>query len=284
MNLYAYPGANYNHSQIQFPSTIRMIILLSPSKGQNFDVPTPARVTRPTLLDDSAKLVDTLRGYNEAEIGELMSISEKLATLNAERYREFSTPFTKKNAKPALLAFRGDVYTGIEASEYSDDDWTFAQDHLRILSGLYGALRPLDLIQPYRLEMKTRLKTGRGDNLYEFWGDKITDELNKTLKKQKSRLVINLASNEYFKSINKRRLEADVVDIVFREVKDSKSRTIALFAKQARGNMANYLIRNRITDIKGVQQFRFGGYRFKKSESSASSLVFSRKQPPPVNR
>lgn len=261
-----------------------MLIVISPSKGQDFETPGPAKFSQPLLLDHSDELVTELRKYSSKKIGSLMSISENLSKLNADRFKSFSTPFNKSNAKQALFAFTGDVYGSFELAQYKAKEMDFSQKHLRILSGLYGYLRPLDLIQPYRLEMKTKLKNKRGKNLYEFWGDEITDLLNKDLKKQSSQTLVNVASNEYFKSIKKAKLNADVIDIVFRDVKDGKSRTVALYAKQARGAMADFLIRNAIDKPEGIKDFNVGGYKFLKKDSTDNSYTFSRKQPPPVSQ
>jgi len=260
-----------------------MITILSPSKSQDFESAGPAKCSQPVLLDDSSLLVKELKKYSPKKIGELMSISENLSNLNTDRFKTFKTPFTKKNAKQALFAFTGDVYNGFQLDQYKAKDLDFAQQHLRILSGLYGCLRPLDLIQPYRLEMKTRLKNKRGKNLYEFWGEQITDELNKSFKRQSDKTLINLASNEYFKSVKKPLLDATVIDIAFKEVKDGKSRTLALFAKQARGKMADYIIRNGIDQPEGVKDFNLTGYKFLKKDSTDTLFTFSRKQPLPAS-
>ena len=179
-----------------------MIITLSPSKGQDFETPVKAaHITKPQMLNESLLLIEELRKFSPVQVRELMAVSENIANLNVDRYQSFSTPFTEKNARPALFAFKGDVYRGIPVEEYTQDDLGFAQDHLRMLSGLYGCLLPLDLIQPYRLEMKTRLKNPRGENLYQFWGDRLTECLNAELKNHKEPTLINLASNEYFLSL-----------------------------------------------------------------------------------
>ena len=208
-----------------------MIIVLSPSKGQTFDRPVPVTTySLPDHLVQSKILIDELRKMKVPDLQRLMGVSEKIATLNVERYRNFSIPFTPQNAKQALFAFKGDVYSQIPASSYSKADLTYTQDHLRILSGLYGTLRPLDLIQPYRLEMKTRLKTASGDNLYHFWGARITESLNMALDALEDPVLINLASNEYFKAVKPKRLKGRLLTINFKEVKKGKSRVIAIFA------------------------------------------------------
>ncbi len=257
-----------------------MIVTLSPSKGQSFDFPPPAvEATVPAMLDESVKLIGVLRRYTPEEIRELMDVSQKIAELNVARYRDFSTPFTPENARPALFAFRGDVYRGIPVTEYEQEDLRFAQDHLRILSGLYGCLRPLDLIQPYRLEMKTRLPNPRGDNLYQFWGERITQALNQALAEQAEPVLVNLASNEYFKAVKPRLLEGRLLQVNFKEVKNGKARTIAVFAKRARGMMADYIIRNRIESPEGIRRFDRAGYRFSAGDSDEKQWTFVRPQP-----
>jgi len=212
------------------------------------------------MLDDSQLLIEELRHYSPEQIRELMDVSDNIARLNVERYASFSLPFTPENARPALFAFKGDVYRGIPAGEYGEQELAFSQAHLRILSGLYGCLRPLDLIQPYRLEMKTRLKNPRGDNLYQFWGERITRCLNEELAKQKEPTLVNLASNEYFKAVKPKLLEGRLLQVNFKEVKNGKARVIAVFAKRARGMMADYIIRNRLEPVgPGAHRRQRGG-------------------------
>jgi hypothetical protein len=191
----------------------------------------------------------------------------------------FNTPFTTKNAKQAIFAFKGDVYSGLDLDKFTEDDYAYAQDHLRIISGLYGCLRPLDLIQPYRLEMKTKLNNDRGENLYQFWGDRITESLNKKLKKQKEPVLVNLASNEYFKSVKPKLLAGRLLTINFKETKDRKTRVVAIFAKRARGMMADYIIRNRVEKPEDIKKFKMGGYKFSKSLSDDKQWTFERPQP-----
>ena len=258
-----------------------MLITLSPSKGQDFDTPSPSKThSKPGSLQDSELLIKQLRKIRQKDIQELMSVSENIAKLTAERYRSFKTPFTPKNAKQAIFAFKGDVYSGIDIEEYKEADLKYAQNHLRILSGLYGCLRPLDLIQPYRLEMKTKLKNIRGDNLYQFWGDRITEELNRELVKQKEPVLVNLASNEYFKSVKPKQLKGRLLNINFKETKDGKTRVVAIFAKRARGMMADYILRNRIEKAEDIKKFKDGGYRFSSALSDDSQWTFERPQPP----
>ena len=258
-----------------------MLITLSPSKGQDFETPSLSKThSKPGSLKDSELLIKELRRIKQQDIQELMSVSENIAKLTADRYKAFKTPFTPKNAKQAIFAFKGDVYSGIDIEQYKEADLKYAQDHLRILSGLYGCLRPLDLIQPYRLEMKTKLKNARGDNLYQFWGDRITDALNKELEKQKQPVLVNLASNEYFKSVKPTRLKGRLLNINFKETKDGKTRVVAIFAKRARGMMADYILRNRIETPEDIKKFKEAGYRFSKELSDDKQWTFERPQPP----
>ena len=257
-----------------------MIITLSPSKGQDFEAPAKTKKhTVPASLDDSQLLIKELRKVKSDELQAMMSISENIAKLNVARVKNFKTPFTTSNAKQAIFAFKGDVYSGIDTEKFSAADLDYAQKHLRILSGLYGCLRPLDLIQPYRLEMKTKLKNPRGDNLYQFWGEIITERLNKELAKQQEAVLVNLASNEYFKSVKPRLLQGRLLNINFKETKDGKTRVVAIFAKRARGMMTNYILRNRIEKPEDLKKFKEGGYQFSKAESDDKQWTFTRPQP-----
>ena len=257
-----------------------MLITLSPSKGQDFDTPAPLRKhSKPGQLKDSELLIKQLKKYKTADIKDLMSVSDNIAELNVARYKSFKTPFTTKNAKQALFAFKGDVYGGIDVDSFDEDDLAYAQEHLRILSGLYGCLRPLDLIQPYRLEMKTKLSNPRGNNLYQFWGESITDALNRELKKQQEPVLVNLASNEYFKSVKLKQLKGRPLNINFKETKDGKTRIVAIFAKRARGLMTDFIIRNRIENPADLKKFRSEGYRFNKALSDNNQWTFERPQP-----
>ena len=257
-----------------------MLITLSPSKGQDFETPGLSKTySKPRALKDSELLINELRKIRPKDIQQLMSVSENIAKLTADRYRAFKTPFTPKNAKQAIFAFKGDVYSGIDIEKYKEPDLKYAQDHLRILSGLYGCLRPLDLVQPYRLEMKTKLPNARGDNLYQFWGDRITDELNRELEQQKQPVLVNLASNEYFRSVKPKKLKGRLLNINFKETRDGKTRVVAIFAKRARGMMADYILRNRIENPEDIKQFREGGYRFSRQLSDDSQWTFVRPQP-----
>jgi cytoplasmic iron level regulating protein YaaA (DUF328/UPF0246 family) len=257
-----------------------MLITLSPSKGQDFETAgLTKKNSSPADLKESELLIKELRKIKSKQLQALMDVSENIAKLNVDRYKTFTTPFTAKNAKQAIFAFKGDVYSGLDLDKFTEDDYAYAQDHLRILSGLYGCLRPLDLIQPYRLEMKTRLKNDRGENLYQFWGDRITKSINKELKKQKEPVLVNLASNEYFKSVKPKLLEGRLLNINFKETKDGKTRVVAIFAKRARGMMADFIIRNRIERPEDLKKFNADGYRFNKSLSDDRQMTFDRPQP-----
>ena len=260
---------------------IAMLILISPAKTLDFETPAPkATATQPAMLDQSEVLVEQLRGMSPRRISSLMSISEKLGNLNYERYVDWHTPFTKKNAKQAALAFKGDVYTGLDAESLNADELKFAQQHLRILSGLYGVLRPLDLMQPYRLEMGTKLKNQEGADLYAFWGSRITENLNKQLKTLKSDTVVNLASNEYFKAVDKKLLNADIVAPAFKDLKNGNYKIISFYAKKARGLMAAWIIKKGLTDPKQITRFKAEGYRYSAAESKPGQPVFIRDSVP----
>ena len=260
-----------------------MIITLSPSKGQDFDTPTPSKLfTLPEQLDDSQLLINEARKLDMESVRELMAVSENISTLNVQRFQDWQLPFNTDNAKAALFAFKGDVYSGIEKDKYDDGDLAYAQDHLRILSGLYGALRPMDLIQPYRLEMKTRLANPRGDNLYQFWGESITDKLNESLQQQEEKTLVNLASNEYYKSVKPKLINGRILNISFKEEKDGKSRILAVYAKKARGMMTDFILRNRIEHAEDIKDFGTANYKFSAAESSEDNWVFTRPQPKPA--
>lgn len=249
-----------------------MLVVISPSKTQDFNPSNVAHFTQTRQLIQSQVLVDVLKVKNQDDIAELMSISEKLAKLNFERLQTFKTPFTLANAKQALLAFKGDVYNGIDAPSLDAQDLEFAQATLRMLSGLYGVVRPLDLIAPYRLEMGTRLATNKGKNLYEFWGDKIS----KILNQDESEIIINLASNEYFKGIDQKALNAKIINIAFKELKNEQYKVIGIYAKRARGLMVNYMIKNRLTEPESLKAFDIEGYQFKAELPDESTWVFTR--------
>ena len=256
-----------------------MLIVISPAKTLDFETPPIVKKsTQPAFLERSAQLVTDARKLSPDQVGALMGISDKLAELNHQRFMNWGLPFTAANAKQSLLAFKGDVYTGLDADSMSAADFNFAQKHLRILSGLYGLLRPLDLMQPYRLEMGLKFANQGGKNLYEFWGSDITDKLNSQLKALKSEVLLNLASNEYFRAVQAKALHADVITPVFKDLKSGKYRVISFFAKKARGQMTRYIIDQRLDDVAGIKKFRVGGYRYNKAESTARDWVFTRDQ------
>ena len=258
-----------------------MLTVISPAKTLDFDTPpTTRKKTQPEFIEDAARLIDDARAMSPQDIRELMGVSEKIADLNHQRFMNWHTPFGLDNAKQAVLAFKGDVYAGLEADTLSSTELAFAQKHLRILSGLYGLLRPLDLMQPYRLEMGIKFGNSGGKDLYQFWGDRINRGLNSQLKKSGSRVLVNLASNEYFKSVKAKELDADIVTPVFKDRKGDKYKIISFYAKKARGQMARYIIDNAINEPDALKKFRVAGYRYSKSESTARELVFTRDKPP----
>ncbi|MBS1229490.1 MAG: hypothetical protein H6R17_2767 [Proteobacteria bacterium] len=256
-----------------------MIVVLSPAKSLDFTTPpVVAKHTQPGFLEESQRLIDRLREFSPLEIGQLMGISDQLAALNATRFRDWQLPLTPDNAKQAVLAFNGDVYEGLDAATLAPADLDFAQDHLRILSGLYGLLRPLDLIAPYRLEMGSRLANPRGKNLYEFWGERLVDALNLALRGVKAKALVNLASQEYFRSIKSSRLAASVVEPVFEDWSASqrKYKVVSFYAKRARGLMARYVVTQRLKSADGLKDFSAEGYGFAAEASSATRWVFRR--------
>lgn len=254
-----------------------MLMVISPAKTLDFETPAKTRVnTNPDFLDQSQQLITQLRALSPAEVSSLMGISDKLGLLNFDRFSSWQTPFDHSNAKQAVLAFKGDVYTGLQAETFSSDDFKYAQKHLRILSGLYGLLRPLDLIQPYRLEMGTKFANASGSNLYQFWGDQLTDAINQQLKKTKSTVLLNLASNEYFKALQKKSLNAEIITPVFKDLKNDKYKIISFYAKKARGLMSQYVIKNRLSDVEQIKEFDLEGYRYNEAMSTARDWVFTR--------
>ncbi|WP_317932115.1 peroxide stress protein YaaA [Halioxenophilus sp. WMMB6] len=254
-----------------------MLLVISPAKTLDFETkPVTKTATQPDFLADSALLIDELRELAPQDISALMSISDKLGVLNFDRFQQWSPPFSADNAKQAVLAFKGDVYTGLEAESFSRDEFKFAQNHLRILSGLYGVLRPLDLMQAYRLEMGTKFANRRGKDLYQFWGDKVTDALNTQLGKLKSEVLVNLASNEYFKAVSSKKIAGRIVTPVFKDLKNGDYKIISFYAKKARGMMAAWIIRNQITDVEQLVNFNVGGYQFSKALSKGDQWVFTR--------
>ncbi len=256
-----------------------MFFVLSPAKNLNEKAPAPVKeFTQPDLLAEAEILMRQLRELAPQQIAELMHVSDKIALLNAERNAEWHTPFTPDNAKQAVFMFNGDVYEGITADTLKPEQIQYLQQHVRLLSGLYGILRPLDLMQPYRLEMGTAFANTRGKNLYEFWGDIITDLLNDTLAQAGSDILINLASQEYFKSVNTKKLKARLITPVFKDEKNGKYKIISFYAKRARGLMVRYAAEHNITDPEMLKNFDYEGYSFNAAASNESEWVFMRKE------
>lgn len=254
-----------------------MLTIISPAKTLDYESPlATTRYTQPELLDKSTELITVARKMSPAQIASLMGISEKLAHLNAERFNDWQPDFTPKNARQALLAFKGDVYTGLQAEDFGEKDFDFAQKHLRMLSGLYGLLRPLDLMMPYRLEMGIRLENPQGANLYAFWGELLTEKLNLLLSEQKSKVLVNLASDEYFKAIKPKLLEGEIIKPVFLDEKNGNYKVISFYAKKARGLMSRFIIKERLDKPKQLQDFNLEGYTFDESRSKSNELVFTR--------
>ncbi len=254
-----------------------MLMVISPAKTLDYDTPpTTKRFTQPEHLDHAQQLIDQLRDLSPQQISELMHLSDKLASLNVARYGSWTPDFTADNAKQALLAFKGDVYTGLNASDFSEQDFDYAQKHLRMLSGLYGILRPLDLMQPYRLEMGTKLANVRGKDLYAFWGERISTWLNDALTAQGDDVLLNLASNEYFGAVKRNALNARVIDVDFKDMKNGQYKIISFYAKKARGLMTRYVIKERIERPEQLKNFNYDGYRYSPDDSSTDHLVFLR--------
>lgn len=254
-----------------------MIILMNSSKTMNFEQPGQiSNYTVPEFLEDCELLVSQLRRLSVEEFAKLMGVSENLATLNASRYKNWRSSPGFSDAKQALFAFKGDIYAAMDVERYSKQSLDFAQKHLRILSGLYGILRPLDLIQPYRLEMATKLTTDRGKNIYRFWGNRINSYLNAMIEREKSGILVNLASAEYFKATEPKLLQADVITPVFKEYKAPSYRVVAIYAKKARGAMCDFILQNRITRVEDIQSFSLDGYGYAPALSSETEWVFTR--------
>ena len=255
-----------------------MLIVLSPAKTLDFESPIKVnKTTEPDFIPRSAELISTLRTMPPSQIGSLMSISDSLAQLNVARYASWSKKFTPDNSRPAVLAFDGDVYEGLDARSLNARQLDWAQKHLRILSGLYGLLRPLDLMQPYRLEMGTRLATKRGKDLYAFWGDQITEALNESLTVAKAQALVNLASEEYFKSVKPAKLDRPVITPVFEEWKGGGYKIVSFFAKRARGLMARYAIEHKLTKPEQLKDFDSEGYAFDVKASNEARWIFRRR-------
>ncbi len=259
-----------------------MLDLLTPANSLDYDSPLPAGLphSQPQFIPDAARLIDVLRTRSPQDIASLMSISDALAALNVARYGAWSPRFTQENARQAVMAFNGDVYEGLQAATLSLPDLDWAQQHLAILSGLYGVLRPLDLMQPYRLEMGTRLATDAGANLYQFWGARIAEHLNRQLADDTDPVVVNLASQEYFKAVDRKALSARVVECVFEDYKGGHYKIISFYAKRARGLMARWAIQQRASTPRQLEGFDLEGYAFHPAASSPERLVFRRAAQP----
>lgn len=252
-----------------------MLIVISPAKTLDYETaPATDTYSQPGYLDHSAELIEQLRTLSVQDVAELMKLSDKLASLNVARFEGWTPEFNTDNAKQALLAFKGDVYAGMDAQSFSEEDFAFAQDHLRILSGLYGLLKPLDLMQPYRLEMGTKLANGRGKDLYQFWDNIICDALNEELKQEQ--VLINLASNEYFKAAKAKSISSRIITPVFKDWKNGQYKMISFYAKKARGLMSRYIIQNKLDDPEQLKDFDLEGYRFAESMSEGDTWTFIR--------
>ena len=256
-----------------------MLTLLSPAKSLDYESPLLIeRSTQPRLKADIAELVEQLQALSAADIASLMHVSDKLAVLNHERFQNFGRSFTKKNSRQAILAFVGDVYQGMSLADWTPEDLAVAQANLRILSGLYGVLRPLDLMQAYRLEMGTRFENNRGKNLYQFWGERITDLLNADLKKSNSEVVLNLASKEYFSAVIPSKLQGRLISPVFKDEKNGKYKIISFYAKKARGLMADFVVKHDLKEANDILQFASDGYVYDAESSTAEQPVFLRSE------
>ena len=254
-----------------------MLAILSPAKTLDYETPLKTKLnSQPIYGRESNQLIKTLRTFEPFEVASLMKISDKLADLNHKRYVEWRNKPAESKTRPAALAFKGDVYQGLEAQSFNDNDLKFAQRHLRILSGLYGLLRPLDVIQPYRLEMGTKLKTSKGQNLYDYWGTKITNGLSEALKESKEGTLINLASNEYFGAVQPELLEGSLLNIGFKEKRNGQLKFVSFSAKKARGLMANFIIKERVKKPDDLKSFDLENYRFNAKMSSELEWTFSR--------
>jgi len=258
-----------------------MLMVISPAKTLDYETPPATqRFTQPQYLDHSQELILQLRDLTPAQISELMHVSDKIGGLNAARFGGWTPAFTPENAKQALLAFKGDVYTGMNAQTLSEADFDYAQQHLRMLSGLYGLLRPLDLMMPYRLEMGTKLANARGKDLYAFWGTRISEWLNEALADQGDDVLLNLASNEYFSAVKRSALNARIINTEFKDLKNGQYKIISFYAKKARGLMSRFVIEERINDPAALKQFDVQGYRYSAEQSKPDTLVFLRDHAP----
>lgn len=256
-----------------------MLAILSPAKTLDYDTPlSTKKFSEPDFVKESSILIQELKRLSPRDLSDKMKISDNLAHLNAQRYADWRPSFESEAARPAIHAFKGDVYLGLEAPTLSARDHNYAQNHLRILSGLHGLLRPLDRIRPYRLEMGTKLKTQQGPDLYEFWGSKVTDALNAVIGEHKHRALINLASNEYARVVQQPEIDARIINVRFLEFKNGSYKFISFFGKRARGAMARYMIDHRVKSLKQLREFNYDGYQFSEERSEANEWVFTRKQ------
>ena len=255
-----------------------MILIISPAKKLDFSEETryTQNYSMPAHLEESQKLINSLSKMSKKKISQLMDISPALSELNFDRYQNYHTPFTPDNAKQALLSFKGEVYLNMEVDSYEEAEYEYAQKHLRILSGLYGLLKPLDLIQPYRLEMGTKLKIRRKNNLYEFWGEKIQEAVKEALAESGSNVLVNLASNEYFKSVKAKSLDGRIITPVFKDNKNGQYKTLFLYAKQARGQMSDFAIKEKVSDPEALKDFKGMGYSFNEELTEGDTWVFTR--------
>lgn len=256
-----------------------MLIVVSPAKTLDFESPlVTEKHTQPDFISQASQLITVCKKLKPSDIASLMKVSDKIASLNVARFAQWSKTFTPENSRQAILAFKGDVYAGLEAEQFSDVDFDYAQQHFRMLSGLYGLLKPLDLMQPYRLEMGTKLENKKGTNLYHFWGESITKKINKDMQENGDDLLINLASNEYFKAVKPKLVKGKVITPVFKDQKNGQYKVISFFAKKARGMMAKYLIQNQISTVEGLKEFDMAGYYYVAEESTETELVFKREE------
>jgi cytoplasmic iron level regulating protein YaaA (DUF328/UPF0246 family) len=254
-----------------------MLIVISPAKTLDYETPATTQTqTMPRFLNRSAELINELSTLSVQDVAQLMKLSDKLASLNVARYNSWTKDYDDSEGKQAILAFKGDVYTGLDAESLSEDKLAYAQDHLRMLSGLYGVLRPLDLMLPYRLEMGTKLANKGGKDLYQFWGNELTESLNEDLAKQEESVLVNLASNEYYKAVKPKQINAQIITPVFKDQKNGQYKIISFYAKKARGLMTRYIIDNAITDPEQLKRFDYEGYYYCESESEGNTFVFKR--------
>lgn len=256
---------------------MKMKIIISPAKKiNNTENKENMRFSHCSFLNEASELIEILKEFTPSKLSKLMNISHNLSLLNAERYVNWSLPFNTKNSKQAIFSFTGDVYQGMNIDDFDNNDFDFSQKNLRILSGLYGILKPLDLIQPYRLEMGTKLETERGQNLYQFWGNLLTTYIKKEIRENKDNYLVNLASNEYIKAINMKELDPHCVTPVFKDLKNNKLKVISFFAKKARGKMCRFIIKNKLTSIEQLKEFNDNGYIFDQNLSTEHEFIYTR--------